>query len=141
MQFVNENNSITLNGEAGWVWIDRIWFESRSSLGSAYQTYGVDCNAGTTIDSCAATNWYTVLLGADNDDGNLTGHKYSTWENVLVPTDSTCTATGTCVRSATLSANGTSSYLDFKVRNNTSVDAGAYDNGIYARYRRSNTYC
>jgi hypothetical protein len=64
-------NIVSARGEAGYTWVDRIWFESIPSLGSAYRIVsGGECNPSATIDGCAASNWYTVLIGADDDDGN-----------------------------------------------------------------------
>ncbi|MEO8276356.1 MAG: hypothetical protein ABI639_09055 [Thermoanaerobaculia bacterium] len=58
--------------DPGWSEMDRIWYGSLTPSKSAYRvTAGGTCNAGATVDGCAATNWYTVLLAADDNDGNL----------------------------------------------------------------------
>ena len=64
---------ITQHGvEPGWAAMDKIWYGSLTPSKSAYQvTSGGTCNASASVDGCAATNWYTVFLPADDDDGNL----------------------------------------------------------------------
>ena len=258
-------NIVAAKGESGRVWMQRLWFQGVPSMGSAYRVAsGTQCDT-TTVDGCAAANWYTVLLGIDDDDGNVTNgtpnggriwdafnahgiscgtrptnydvcvepaapvlyaagsdsqvglswtpvanatgyrvfiNEYSTsgtcqqggwipystignfsyyifsnlynslghgfvvqalngsedcvsplsncvyaiptpsalvnltgiksidWDHVLVPSNNTCTDT-TCARTATLNANGTSSNINFKVRNNSSEDAGSHNNALY----------
>jgi trimeric autotransporter adhesin len=59
-------------GESGWQRMDRIWYGSLVPSKSAYQVAsGGQCNVGATVNGCGATNWYTVFLAADDDDGNL----------------------------------------------------------------------
>lgn len=59
-------------GAEGWSKMDRIWYASLTPSKSAYQVAsGGQCNTAATINGCAATNWYTVFLPADDDDGNL----------------------------------------------------------------------
>ncbi|MCQ4163406.1 fibronectin type III domain-containing protein [Tahibacter harae] len=59
-------------GESGWSKMDRIWYASLTSSKSAYRiTSGGTCNVNAQVDGCGATNWYTVYLAADDDDGNL----------------------------------------------------------------------
>lgn len=58
--------------EPGWAAMDRIWYGSLTPSKSAYRLVsGGTCNASASIDGCAVTNWYTVFLPADDDDGNL----------------------------------------------------------------------
>ena len=58
--------------EPGWAAMDRIWYGSLTPSKSAYRLVsGGKCNAAAVVDGCAATNWYTVFLPADDDDGNL----------------------------------------------------------------------
>jgi hypothetical protein len=62
----------TLGTEPGWAAMDRIWYSSLTASKSAYELVsGGKCNPGATVDGCAATNWYTAFLAADDDDGNL----------------------------------------------------------------------
>jgi hypothetical protein len=58
--------------EPGWAAMDRIWYGSLTPSKSAYRLVsGGQCNAAAVVDGCGATNWYTVFLPADDDDGNL----------------------------------------------------------------------
>ena len=58
--------------EPGWAAMDRIWYGSLTPSKSAYRLVsGGQCNTAAVVDGCAATNWYTVFLPADDDDGNL----------------------------------------------------------------------
>jgi hypothetical protein len=58
--------------ETGWAMVDQLWHESIYDMGSAYQiTSGGKCNPDASIDGCGATNWYTVLLAHDDDNGDL----------------------------------------------------------------------
>ncbi len=57
---------------AGWAAMDSIWYKSLTPSKSAYRVVsGGKCNPAATVDGCASTNWYTVFLAADDDDGNL----------------------------------------------------------------------
>jgi trimeric autotransporter adhesin len=57
---------------AGWAAMDQIWYESLTPSKSAYQVAsGGKCNPAATVNGCGATNWYTVYLAVDDDDGNL----------------------------------------------------------------------
>jgi hypothetical protein len=56
----------------GWQKMDAIWYKSLTPSKSAYQVAaGGKCNPAATVNGCGATNWYTVFLPADDDDGNL----------------------------------------------------------------------
>ena len=56
----------------GWAKMDAIWYKSLTPSKSAYQVAaGGKCNPAATVNGCGATNWYTVFLPADDDDGNL----------------------------------------------------------------------
>ena len=58
--------------EPGWAAMDTIWYKSLTPSKSAYRLVsGGQCNAAAVVDGCAATNWYTVYLSVDDDDGNL----------------------------------------------------------------------
>ena len=65
---------VAAHGETqGWATMDEIWYESLSASKSAYQVAsGGKCNTAAVVNGCAATNWYTVYLSVDDDDGNLT---------------------------------------------------------------------
>jgi hypothetical protein len=57
---------------AGWAAMDSIWYKSLTPSKSAYRVAsGGKCNTAAVVDGCAATNWYTVYLSVDDDDGNL----------------------------------------------------------------------
>jgi hypothetical protein len=57
---------------AGWAAMDSIWYKSLTPSKAAYQVAaGGKCNPAATVNGCGATNWYTVYLTADDDDGNL----------------------------------------------------------------------
>lgn len=59
-------------GASGWSKMDRIWYASLTPSKSAYRVAsGGTCNTSASVDGCAATNWYSVFLVADDDDGNL----------------------------------------------------------------------
>ncbi|MDC8011930.1 hypothetical protein [Tahibacter soli] len=59
-------------GNDGWGKMDRIWYASLTPSKSAYQVAsGGQCNTSAVVNGCGATNWYTVFLAADDDDGNL----------------------------------------------------------------------
>ena len=64
---------VAAHGEAqGWATMDSIWYGSLTPSKSAYQVAaGGKCNPSATVNGCAATNWYTVYLSVDDDDGNL----------------------------------------------------------------------
>jgi hypothetical protein len=56
----------------GWAKMDAIWYKSLTPSKSAYQVVsGGKCNPAATVNGCGSTNWYTVFLSADDDDGNL----------------------------------------------------------------------
>ena len=58
--------------EAGWSTMDNIWYGSLTPSKAAYRVAsGGLCNPSASVDGCGATNWYTVYLPADDDDGNL----------------------------------------------------------------------
>ena len=58
--------------EPGWAAMDDIWYGSLTPSKSAYRLVsGGQCNTAAVVDGCAATNWYTVYLPVDDDDGNL----------------------------------------------------------------------
>jgi trimeric autotransporter adhesin len=58
--------------EAGWAQLEKIWYTSLAPTKSAYQVVsGGKCNPSATVNGCAASNWYTALLPADDNDGNL----------------------------------------------------------------------
>ncbi len=57
---------------AGWAAMDSIWYKSLTPSKSAYRVVsGGKCNPAAVVDGCGSTNWYTVFLTADDDDGNL----------------------------------------------------------------------
>ncbi|MEA2691326.1 MAG: hypothetical protein QOJ16_713 [Acidobacteriota bacterium] len=57
---------------AGWAAMDSIWYKSLTPSKSAYQVVsGGKCNPAATVNGCGSTNWYTVFLAADDNDGNL----------------------------------------------------------------------
>ncbi len=57
---------------AGWATMDEIWYSTLNPSKSAYRVAsGGKCNPNANVDGCAASNWYTVFLAADDDDGNL----------------------------------------------------------------------
>ncbi|MEM9555667.1 MAG: H-type lectin domain-containing protein [Acidobacteriota bacterium] len=56
----------------GWATMDDIWYSTLYSTESAYRVAsGGQCNPSASVDGCAASNWYTVFLAADDDDGDL----------------------------------------------------------------------
>ena len=59
-------------GSTGWDEMDRIWYGSLVPSKSAYRVAsGGTCNVNAEVDGCGATNWYTVFLAVDDDDGDL----------------------------------------------------------------------
>jgi Bacterial pre-peptidase C-terminal domain len=64
---------VTTHGStAGWAAMDKIWYASLTPSKSAFQVAsGGTCNPAATINGCGASNWYTVYLPADDDNGNL----------------------------------------------------------------------
>ncbi|MCC6594898.1 MAG: hypothetical protein IT477_00155 [Rhodanobacteraceae bacterium] len=57
----------------GWQEMDRIWYGSLTPSKSAYRvSAGGTCNPNATVDGCGSSNWYTVFLAADDDNGNIT---------------------------------------------------------------------
>ncbi len=62
----------TYGADQGWAAMDSIWYDSLTASKSAYQVVsGGKCNPGATVNGCGASNWYTVYLAVDDDDGNL----------------------------------------------------------------------
>jgi trimeric autotransporter adhesin len=56
----------------GWQKMDAIWYKSLTPSKSAYRVVsGGKCNPAAVVDGCGSTNWYTVFLSADDNDGNL----------------------------------------------------------------------
>jgi Zn-dependent metalloprotease len=56
----------------GWSKMDGIWYRSLTPSKSAYRVAsGGKCNPAAAVDGCGSTNWYTVYLSVDDDDGNL----------------------------------------------------------------------
>ena len=52
--------------------MDAIWYKSLTPSKSAYRVVsGGKCNPAAVWTAARATNWYTVFLAADDDDGNL----------------------------------------------------------------------
>ena len=70
---------------AGWAAMDKIWYGSLTPSKSAYRLVsGGKCNAAAVVDGCASSNWYTVFLTADDNDGNLangTPNACRIWDN------------------------------------------------------------
>lgn len=59
--------------DAGWIWADRVWYSGLASLDRAYQVVsGGQCNPSATVNGCNSDSYYQVILGIDDDDGNLT---------------------------------------------------------------------
>ncbi|HEX7180287.1 MAG TPA: hypothetical protein VF756_00485 [Thermoanaerobaculia bacterium] len=57
---------------AGWAAMDAIWYKSLTPSKSAYRVAsGGKCNPNAVVDGCGSSNWYTVFLAADDNDGNL----------------------------------------------------------------------
>jgi Zn-dependent metalloprotease len=57
---------------SGWAQMDKIWYRSLTPSKSAYRVVsGGQCNTAAVVDGCGSTNWYTVFLAADDNDGNL----------------------------------------------------------------------
>jgi hypothetical protein len=64
--------SSTASADAGYAAMQQLWYRSLFPTKSAYQVVsGGQCNPSAAVDGCGATNWYTVLLAIDDDDGNL----------------------------------------------------------------------
>ncbi len=62
----------TYGEEEGWAAMDALWYGSLTASKSAYQVVsGGTCNPNATVNGCGATNWYTVYLAVDDDDGDL----------------------------------------------------------------------
>jgi hypothetical protein len=58
--------------DLGFSTMEDIWYGSLTPSKSAYQVVsGGTCNPSATVNGCGATNWYTVFLAVDDDDGNL----------------------------------------------------------------------
>jgi len=57
---------------AGWNEMESLWFGSMQASQSAYRvTSGGQCYPYASVDGCGSSNWYTVFLAVDDDDGNL----------------------------------------------------------------------
>ncbi len=62
----------TYGPDQGWAAMDAIWYDSLTASKSAYQVAsGGTCNPSATVNGCGSSNWYTVYLAVDDDDGNL----------------------------------------------------------------------
>jgi hypothetical protein len=60
------------SADAGYAAMQQLWYNSLFPTKSAYQVAsGGQCNPSAAVNGCGATNWYTVLLAVDDDDGNL----------------------------------------------------------------------
>jgi hypothetical protein len=58
--------------DAGWAKMEALWYKSLTPSKSAYQVAsGGKCNPKAKVNGCGSSNWYTVLLAADDDDGDL----------------------------------------------------------------------
>jgi len=86
---------------AGWAAMDSVWYKSLTPSKSAYRVVsGGTCNAAAVVDGCGSSNWYTVFLPADDDDGNLangTPNACRIWDafnahGIACGTRPTCTA-------------------------------------------------
>ncbi|MEM7585083.1 MAG: hypothetical protein AAF560_16955 [Acidobacteriota bacterium] len=61
-----------LGTEGGWDKMEELWYGIMTPMGSAYQLVsGGQCNPSATVNGCGSSNWYTLYLAADDDDGNL----------------------------------------------------------------------
>ena len=61
-----------LGNPAGWTKMDQIWYGSLTPSKSAYQLVsGGKCNAAAVVNGCGSSNWYTVYLSVDDNNGNL----------------------------------------------------------------------
>jgi trimeric autotransporter adhesin len=59
-------------GDDGWARMEALWYKSLTPSKSAYQVVsGGKCNPKAKVDGCGSSNWYTVFLAADDDDGDL----------------------------------------------------------------------
>ena len=123
--------------EDGWDEMARVWYGSLVPSKSAYRiASGGQCNPSAQVDGCAASNWYTVFLAADDDDGNLangTPNACRIWDafdahGIACGTRPTCTGSGAPdfslslpVTSAETCAPGTVSYaIDIGARHDFS---------------------
>ncbi|MBN8726672.1 MAG: hypothetical protein J0H15_03080 [Xanthomonadales bacterium] len=121
-------------GDEGWAEMDRIWYGSLVPSKSAYRVAsGGTCNVNAQVDGCGSSNWYTVFLAADDDDGNLangTPNACRIWDafdahGIACGARPACTAwggpdfgLGLPVTSASLCVPGTTSYtIDVESRN------------------------
>ena len=60
----------TGSADAGYAAMQQLWYNSLFPTKSAYQVAsGGQCNPSAAVNGCGATNWYTVLLAVDDDDG------------------------------------------------------------------------
>ncbi len=58
--------------EGGWGKMEELWYGIMTPMGSAYRVAsGGQCNPSASVDGCGSSNWYTLYLAADDDDGNL----------------------------------------------------------------------
>jgi hypothetical protein len=58
--------------DLGFATMEDIWYASLTPSKSAYQVVaGGTCNPNATVNGCGSSNWYTVFLMVDDDDGNL----------------------------------------------------------------------
>ncbi len=57
---------------AGWEWAARLWYTGAPGLAAAYQVVsGGQCNPSAIVNGCNGGSYYNVLLGVDDDNGNL----------------------------------------------------------------------
>ena len=58
--------------DGGYTLMQQLWYESLFPSKSAYQVVsGGQCNPAAVVNGCGSSNWYTVLLAVDDNDGNL----------------------------------------------------------------------
>ncbi|MEM7356032.1 MAG: hypothetical protein AAF657_34765 [Acidobacteriota bacterium] len=65
---------LAVRQQAGRQTLEDLWFTALPALGQAYRRVSAWplCQAqDEAADGCGASNWYSVLLAADDDDGNL----------------------------------------------------------------------
>jgi hypothetical protein len=56
----------------GWPTMEQIWYDSLIPSKASFRIQsGGQCNPSATTDGCAASNWYTVFLDVDDDDGDV----------------------------------------------------------------------
>jgi trimeric autotransporter adhesin len=67
-----QNLAARWGADAGWKRMEALWYKSLTPSKSAYRVAsGGKCNPAAKVDGCGSTNWYTVYLAVDDDDGNL----------------------------------------------------------------------